>query len=152
MAVFEIAGIERRGRLARAFGVRSVADGIGILGSAVCALHCIAAPALLVVGTTVPVSFVADEAFHEWLLWAILSAGALAFGLGCWHHKDRSVLLLGILGLMGLSASAGAPHHLVGELGERVTTLGSASLLVAAHYRNFKLCRADGCRHEDVPG
>ncbi len=64
----ERAGMERT----RPVGLRSFADGIGILGSATCALHCIAAPVFLVAGTARPDSFVSDESFHQMLLWAIL--------------------------------------------------------------------------------
>ena len=129
--------------------VRSIADGIGILGSASCALHCLAAPVFLVAGTAFPASFVTDERVHELLLWAILPASILAFGLGCSRHKDQWVLLLGILGLFGLSTSVAAPHDLIGEAGERGVTIGSAGLLIAAHFRNFKRCRADSCVHEE---
>ncbi|MCG8588026.1 MAG: MerC domain-containing protein [Proteobacteria bacterium] len=132
--------------------VRSLADGIGIVGSALCALHCIAAPVLLVAGTTLPAAFMTDESFHEMLLWTILPAAILAFGLGCWRHKDRGVLLLGVLGLVGLSSSVAAPHDLIGEFGERFLTLGSAGLLIAAHLRNFRRCRADDCDHEAEAG
>ena len=131
-------------------GVRSIADGIGLLGSAGCALHCLAAPVFLVAGTTLPASFVTDESFHQLLLWAIFPASILAFGLGCWRHKDHWVLLLGVLGLFGLSSSVVAPHELIGEIGERWVTVGSAGLLIAAHLRNFKQCRADGCVHEEA--
>ena len=99
-----------------------------------------------------PASFVTDETFHQMLLWAILPAATLAFGLGCWQHKDRWVLLLGILGLLGLSSSVAAPHDLIGEIGERFVTVGSAGLLIAAHLRNFRRCRADDCDHEEVSG
>ncbi|MGH0034490.1 MAG: MerC domain-containing protein [Myxococcota bacterium] len=133
-------------------GVRSLADGIGILGSAACALHCLAAPILLVAGTALPASFSTDESFHQMLLWAILPASILAFGLGCWRHKDHWVFLLGVLGLLGLSSSVAAPHDLIGESGERLLTVGSTGLLIAAHLRNFRRCRADGCDHEEASG
>ena len=132
--------------------VRSFADGIGILGSAACALHCLAAPVFLVAGTALPASFVTDEGFHQMLLWAILPASILAFGLGCWRHKDQRVLLLGALGLIGISSSVAAPHELIGETGERWVTVASAGLLIAAHLRNFKRCRAAGCEHEKASG
>ena len=135
---------------ARSIGVRSIADGIGIVGSAACALHCMAAPVLLVAGTAIPASLLTGERFHELLLWPILPASALAFGLGCWRHKDRWVLLLGILGLVGLSSSVAMPHDLIGEVGERWLTMGSAGLLIAAHLRNFKLCRSDSCDHAEA--
>ncbi len=132
----------------RSVGVRSFADGIGILGSAACALHCIAAPVFLVAGTALPASFLTDESFHEMLLWAIVPASTLAFGLGCWRHRDHWVLLLGVLGLFGLSSSVAAPHDLIGEIGERFLTIGSAGLLISAHLRNFRRCHAGGCDHE----
>jgi len=133
-------------------GVQSFADGIGILGSAACALHCVAAPVLLVAGTTLPASFVTDERFHQMLLWVVFPASILAFGIGCWRHKDRWVFLLGALGLFGLSSAVVAPHDLIGEIGERWVTVGSAGLLVAAHLRNLRRCRADGCDHAEGSG
>ena len=145
-------GSSPRGGVARtgSLGVRSFADGIGILGSAACALHCVAAPVLLVAGTTLPAALVADETFHQKLLWTILPASIVAFGLGCWQHKDRWVLALGVLGLLGLSAAVAVPHELIGESGERLATVGSAGILTAAHLRNFRRCRADGCDHEEA--
>ena len=99
-----------------------------------------------------PASFLADEAFHQVLLLAVLPASLLAFGLGCWQHKDRGVLLLGALGLLGLCSPVAAPHELLGEVGERWVTVGSAALLIAAHLRNFSRCRAHECSHEGAPG
>ena len=136
----------------RSLDVQSLADGVGMLGSAVCTLHCIAAPVLLVAGTTLPASFVADETFHQMLLWVILPAAILAFGLGCWRHKDRWVLLCGAVGLLGLSSGVVISQDRIGELGERIVALGSAGLLISAHLRNFHLCRRDGCDHDAVAG
>ncbi len=132
----------------RSRGIRSFADGVGIMGSALCALHCLAAPVFLVAGTALPASFLADEAFHRMLLWVILPAAAVAFGLGCWRHKDRWVFLLGVLGFLGLAISAAILHDLVGETGERFATVASAGVLIAAHVRNFRLCNAEDCDHE----
>ena len=52
------------------------------------------------------------------------------------------------LGLVGLSSSVSAPHDLIGEVGERSVTVGSAGFLIAAHLRNFGRCRASDCDHE----
>jgi len=139
-------------RRPEAFGVRSFADGIGILASAACALHCLAAPLLLVAGTTLPASFVTDERFHRMLLWAVLPASILAFGLGCRRHKDPWVLVLGVLGRLGLCAAVVASHDLIGEAGARGVTVGSAGLLIAPHLRNYSRCRADECEHEEDSG
>ena len=128
--------------------VRTIADGLGIAASTACAVHCVIVPALLITGTVLPVSFLADEAFHKAMLWVILPAAIVAFGIGCWRHKDRRVLVLGMIGLTGIVLSAVVVHDLVGEVGERIGTVLSAAVLIAAHYRNFQLCRVSDCNHE----
>ena len=128
--------------------VRPFADGLGVAGSAACALHCIAVPVLLVAGTAGSVPFLGDEEFHRALVMVVLPAALVAFGLGCWQHKDARVFWLGALGMAGLCASVALPHEMLGESGERALTLVSAALLITAHVRNFRLCRADDCRHE----
>lgn len=129
-------------------GVRSLADGLGLLAAAACAVHCIALPALLVLGATIPTVLLDDESFHRSMLWLVVPSAAIAFGLGCRRHKDRRVLLFGLLGVTGLVLSGTVLHDLFGELAEKGVTLGSAGLAVAAHLRNFRLCRSDSCCHE----
>ena len=128
--------------------VRSFADWLGIAASTACGIHCILLPTLLVTGTVLPASFLGDESFHLAMLWIILPAAVLAFGIGCWRHKDRWVITMGFIGMAGMVLSAFVMHDLIGELGERITTVISAAILVAAHYRNFQLCRSSGCTHE----
>ncbi|MEM7483180.1 MAG: MerC domain-containing protein [Acidobacteriota bacterium] len=130
--------------------IRTIADGLGVLGAAACALHCIALPALLVLGTTLPTVFFADESFHRSMLWWVVPAAVIAFALGCKRHRDRRVLLLGVLGVAGLLLSGTVLHDLMGETAEKLATLGSAILLVCAHLRNYRLCRSDACRHDDA--
>ena len=126
--------------------LRTIADGLGVLGATACALHCIALPVLLVLGSTTPTVFFADESFHSLMLWLVVPSAVLAFALGCRRHKDRRVLVLGAIGLAGMVLSGTVLHDVVGETGERVATLVSATLLIAAHLRNFKLCRSESCQ------
>ena len=128
--------------------VRSLADGLGLFAATACALHCIALPVVLLVGATIPTILADDESFHQLMLWLVVPSAVIAFGIGCWRHKDRWVLLLGALGVTGLVLSGTVLHDLFGELTEMGVTLVSACLLIAAHLRNFRLCRSDSCRHE----
>ncbi len=121
------------------------ADWLGIAASTACGLHCILIPVLLVTGTVLPASFLTDESFHRALLWLIIPAAFVAFSIGCWRHKDRLVMALGIIGLVGIVSAGLFLHDIVGETGERVVTLISAGILIYAHYRNYKMCRADSC-------
>lgn len=118
---------------------------MGVFSSAACALHCLLAPTLLVLGPTLPFVFLADESFHRTMLWVLLPSAILAFGIGCWRHKDLWVLLLGAVGLLGICLTLVLPHEMLGETGERVVTVGAAIFLITAHVRNFKLCRSKDC-------
>ena len=127
---------------------QTLADGVGVVGSALCALHCLALPTMLVLGTAIPASLLDDALFHSAMLWIIFPSALCAFSLGCWIHKDATVIVLGVTGLLGISLAAFVLHDLVGESGERAMTLISASVLIGAHYRNFMLCRESCCEHE----
>ncbi|MEM7278930.1 MAG: MerC domain-containing protein [Pseudomonadota bacterium] len=128
--------------------MRAVADWLGIAASTACALHCVLVPTLLISGTLLPASFLGDESFHLAMVFVILPAAIVAFGLGCWRHKDPWVLALGAIGLSGMVLAVSVLHDVVGEVGERSVTFLSAALLIAAHYRNYQLCRSSGCDHE----
>lgn len=127
---------------------RSLADLIGIVGSAVCALHCLIVPLSLVVAPLAHLPQVDDEVFHGALLWVVVPAATLAFGVGCLRHKDRLVMGFGGVGLGSLVLAFTVLHDLVGENGERVAATLAAASLIAAHVRNFRLCRAGACEHD----
>ena len=126
---------------------RAIADWLGMLASTACAVHCVLLPTLLITGAVLPTSLLGDEAFHQGLLWVILPAAILAFGIGCWRHKDRWVLVLGLIGLTGIVLAVVIVHDIAGEAGERIVTVLSAAILVTAHYRNYQLCRTSACDH-----
>ncbi len=128
--------------------MRSIADVLGLSGSAMCAIHCLLVPLLLISSTTVPVSFFTDESFHRAMLWLVLPSGILAFVLGCRRHRDRLVLILGLVGILGLFLSAFWMHEILGEVGERAGTVLSAIAIIIAHIRNWRLCRASNCTHD----
>ena len=132
--------------------VRPVADAVGLTGSVLCALHCLIVPVSLLFGPTGPVSLVEDEFFHRVLLWVVVPAALLAFTIGCLAHKDRWVLLLGSVGLVSLTAAFTVLHDVLGEAGERWAAILASGLLIGAHVRNFRLCRAGTCDHEAPSG
>lgn len=127
--------------------IRPIADWLGITASATCAIHCLLLPTLLVTGAVLPTSFLGDEGFHKAMVWIVVPAAVLAFGIGCRRHKDLGVLVLGFAGISGIVLSAFVLHDVVGEIGERIGTLVSAAVLVSAHYRNLKLCQKSDCSH-----
>ena len=125
--------------------IRTVADGLGIFGATACVLHCIAIPVLLVLGTTLPTVLWGGESFHRAMLLLVVPSALIAFSMGCRRHKDRWVLVLGALGVVGLVLAGTVLHDLMGEAAEKIVTIGAAALLITAHARNFKLCRSESC-------
>ena len=128
--------------------LRTMADTVGTIGSMVCMLHCLVGPIMLTLGSVLPAVLADDHAFHQLMLLLVVPTAMLAFSLGCWRHRDRRLLMLGMTGLLGLTLSATLLHDLLGGAGEKLMTLVSASLLILAHIRNLLLCRASHCDHQ----
>jgi hypothetical protein len=120
---------------------------MAIAGSALCALHCLATPLLIVLAPAVASTFFAEETFHRWMLLYVVPTSALALWLGCRRHGSRSVLLLGLAGVIIIGAAAFWGHELIGEAGERAATVAGGLTIAAGHWRNYRLCRKADCAH-----
>ncbi|MFK8014434.1 MAG: MerC domain-containing protein [Gammaproteobacteria bacterium] len=121
--------------------VRPLADWLGVFASSACAVHCLLIPVLLVSGTALPMSLLGGESFHQAMVWIILPVALIAFGLGFLRHRDRRVLALAVVAAVGMILSVTLPHEVIGESAEKVLTLFSATFLIYAHFRNYKICR-----------
>lgn len=124
---------------------QGILDHAAISTSVLCMVHCLATPLLLVAVPILSSSFLADEAFHKALVTLVLPTSLIAIFIGCGRHKDRYVLYLGCFGLVSLVFIAFFGHDLLGEVGEKVATVGSGAILAFAHLRNFRLCRRFQC-------
>lgn len=84
-----------------------------------------------------------DEAFHFWMLAAVIPTSLYALTLGCKSHKRYRVLTIGILGLACLLLAI-TGEHVFGAyalLGEKALTLIGSILLIVGHVLNFSLCK-----------
>lgn len=120
-------------------------DIIAVSVSGLCALHCLLTPLVLILFPVLSGSLFAGEDFHQLLLWVILPTSGLAMWLGCRRHKDRLVLLFGLVGLSLLMLAALQGHDWFGELGERLVTVLGGCIMAVGHVRNYRLCRSDQC-------
>lgn len=129
---------------------QAILDRIAIATSSLCALHCAVLPIII---TLFPVALstlsVDDEFFHQVLALTVIPMSAVALTMGCRKHQDKTVLLLGITGVVCLVSLAFFGHDMLGEVGEKVGTLLSSLLIAIAHLRNYFLCREDTCEHEE---
>ncbi|SHH25436.1 MerC domain-containing protein [Ferrimonas marina] len=127
---------------------QALLDKMAIGVSVVCALHCAVMPIVLATFPALAILPMEDETFHKLLVLFVIPSSIIALLLGCRRHKDRWVLLGGVVGLLALVLTALFGHDLLGEMGEKVATVIAALVLASAHWRNFSLCRARACAHD----
>ena len=125
--------------------LQAIADKTAVSLSLVCTVHCLAVPFLVVSLPAIAAMNLDDEAFHLWMVVAVIPISLFALTLGCNKHKSFGVLSLGVLGLLVLVASGLLGHDLLGEAGEKLFTVIGASLIAAGHLLNHRLCQRAHC-------
>ena len=61
------------------------------------------------------------------------------------NHSKLSLFVIGLLGTIALIFAVTIGTAILGEIGEKLFTAIGASLIVFAHYKNYKLCRKLEC-------
>lgn len=122
-----------------------IADKTAISLSFICTLHCLALPFAVALLPTLAAANLQDEAFHLWMIIAVIPTSLLALTMGCKKHSDYRVLLLGITGLGLLILAVFLGHDLLGESGEIAFTVLGASIIAASHLLNHRLCQRRRC-------
>lgn len=150
-------------------------DKLAIGMAAVCAVHCLLMPVLIVALPIIATSFFVHKDFHLWMLFLVIPTTTFSIFMGCRQHKDRRVMTFCAIGLALLvsalcyerltaseaalasdvclscagcaddAKAADADAPLNASIW--INTLGGAFLAVG-HFRNFRLCRKSACSHE----
>lgn len=126
---------------------QAVTDKLAIGLSLGCAIHCLFLPILLVLLPSMAVLQLDNEAFHFWMLVAVIPTSIYALTLGCKQHKRYRLLILGFIGLALLILALALGEERIGEAGEKILTVIGASFVAFGHWFNYRLCRAQ--KHED---
>lgn len=111
-------------------------DKMAISLSLLCAIHCLVFPLVIVLLPSIAALQLNDEAFHVWMLLAVIPTSIYALTVGCKQHKHYRVLTLGLLGLLLLVLAV-----ILGGVWEKALTLIGAGIIVLGHYRNYRLCQ-----------
>lgn len=119
---------------------RSFTDKMAISLSLLCAVHCLILPVLLALLPSLSALSLDNEAFHAWLVVAVLPISAFGLLMGCRQHKRYQLLIFVAIGLTCL-ISAVLWGESLGEFGEKALTLFGAVVIAVGHFYNFKLCR-----------
>ncbi len=121
------------------------ADKAAIGLSLVCALHCLLPVAAALLPSVVLLR-IEDEMFHRIMLLVVLPVSAFALLTGLRKHRNKSVLAIGVTGLLMLLVAAVIGHDIFGETGERLVTVLGSVLVAISHFRNFQLCQLQATR------
>ena len=125
--------------------LQAATDKFAIGLSLVCVVHCLALPVLLALLPGMAALQLDNEAFHFWMVIAVIPSSAFALTLGCKQHKRFQLLILGFVGLVSLLSALVLEGQGVGETGEKILTVFGAGLISVGHWFNYRLCNKSGC-------
>ena len=127
--------------------VQKLSDILAISLHGLCIVHCLVAPATLVLFPILGSTFFSDDLFHRLMFFLILPTGAIALLLGCKLHKDRYTIVLGILGFLILILNTFWGHEIFGTKGEKIVTVIAGLTMSLGHFRNYRLCQRVNCHN-----
>jgi hypothetical protein len=129
--------------------IQILTDKFAISLSVLCAVHCLILPFLLVALPSLTAVNLQNEAFHLWMLAAVIPISIYALSMGCKKHQRYRLLIWGLLGLSLMIIALFFGHDIAGEYGEKGFTLLGALLVVISHWGNFKRCKNSNCSHNN---
>lgn len=131
---------------------QAMSDKLAISLSMACAIHCLALPLILALLPSLAALQLNHEAFHAWMLAAVIPSSIYALTLGCKQHRRMSVLSLGGIGLICLILAVVLGEARIGEYGEKVLTLVGAAFVALGHFINYRWCSAVRTKKCACPG
>lgn len=113
-------------------------DAVGFSASALCAIHCLAVPLLLMISTFSGLEILHSHTLETGILVFSSVVGSVSIVPG-WrkHHRRVTPMLLFVPGVLLIAIGR---LHMPVLLETMVTTCG-AILVASAHWLNWKLCR-----------
>lgn len=116
-------------------------DKMAISLSLTCVLHCLAVPLFIVFMPSLTNTSLAREAFHLWMVVAVIPISIYALTLGCKKHKTLYLMFIGLIGLSCLVSAVLLDENHLSEINEKLLTVLGAALIAFSHAKNFSLCQ-----------
>ncbi len=113
-------------------------DRVAICVSAACVAQCLLLPVMVVITPLVSVGFLADEAFHFLLLAVIVPVSLVAFAMGYRAHRNSTMLIPGLIGLIVVVAAAVLEATVLSTLAVALLTSLGGVFLIAGHWLNLR--------------
>lgn len=126
--------------------IQILSDKAAIGISLLCTMHCLALPLLIVLLPNLSVLNLTDEAFHTWMIFAVVPISIYALTVGCKKHKHYRLLAFGLLGVTLLILAVTLKEVLLNEMWEKTLSVMGAAIIAYGHYKNYRLCQNhDNC-------
>ena len=117
--------------------------------SAICMVHCLFAPSLIILSYSSLALTVESELIHKAILLLTIPVSIFAISLGYKNHPNNSIIYTGIAGLTIL-ISALLIGESIGENAELILTTIGSLMVIACHYRNYRICKKVNCDCHDT--
>jgi hypothetical protein len=117
--------------------------------SAICMIHCLFAPSLIILSYSSLALTVESELIHKAILLLTIPVSVFAISLGYKNHSNNSIIYTGIAGLTIL-ISALLIGESIGENAELILTIIGSLMVIACHYRNYRICKKINCDCHDI--
>ena len=119
-------------------------DKFAISFSAICMIHCLFAPSLIVLSYSSLALTLESELIHKAILLLTIPVSIFAISLGYKNHSNNSIIYTGIAGLTILISAL-----LIGESisanAELILTILGSLMVITCHYRNYNACKKLNC-------
>ena len=119
-------------------------DKFAISFSAICMIHCLFAPSLIVLSYSSLALTLESELIHKAILLLTIPVSIFAISLGYKNHSNNSIIYTGIAGLTILISAL-----LIGESisanAELILTILGSLMVITCHYRNYNVCKKLKC-------
>ena len=117
--------------------------------SAICMVHCLFAPSLIILSYSSLALTVESELIHKAILLLTIPVSIFAISLGYKNHPNNSIIYTGIAGLTILISALLIGESIGENAGLILTTIGSL-MVIACHYRNYRICKKVNCDCHDT--
>lgn len=114
-------------------------DKLGILLSALCLIHCILGPILLVLIPSIS-QFFTEEWIHIFLFIFVVLVAGYVFLSHYKYHRSKSILVSAFSGIFLLSLGLFL-HDSLNAISHALINLPGSLLLIWAHWQNLQICK-----------
>ena len=121
-----------------------ISDKFAMSFSAICMMHCLFAPSLIVLSYSSLALTLESELIHKAILLLTIPVSIFAISLGYKNHSNNSIIYTGIAGLTIL-ISALLIGESIGENAELILTILGSLMVITCHYKNYDVCKKLNC-------